>query len=568
MPPDTAAATSPEPDSLAPPPRLVEFADAVGAGWSAGVWEWGPEALLASGAVSLTDLLEQIPGVVPVRSGLFGQPQAVSAFGMTGGRLELVLDGYALDPLHDATFDLSRLELVNLERVRVERRLDRLRIEIHTLAPGDRRAYSRVEVGTGDFDTNLFRGLLLVPRALIGPLSLGVDRLDTDGIGRRQNATSFAGWLKWGLVFGRLGLQFELRQETAERGGEVVLPGKSSRRDLVLRARGQLLGGLVAELFHGWSSGEDQPADSAVERSGTQAGARVLARGARWWAGATLRRRSLDPLPENEAELSAGVRWPGRLTLGGDVGWADWRDAGGATSYEVRAELGPFGPARAFGSLARGERGVPFFPDTAAANDTAFGSAARFTAAITERNAARAGLELARGGFRLGAAALTVVTDSVPGFLLPFDSTPRLYAGGTVRGWELFGRLPLFWHPLSLEGAYNAWISGFLWPYLPAHNWRASFVYHHSPLKSGNLELLLRLDGHERGAMDAPRVDGALERVDALRALDLYLQIRVLDLRTFLRWENITHRLRMADLPDRALPGQRVFWGVKWQFWN
>jgi len=38
--------------------------------------------------------------------------------------------------------------------------------------------------------------------------------------------------------------------------------------------------------------------------------------------------------------------------------------------------------------------------------------------------------------------------------------------------------------------------------------------------------------------------------------------------RALVRWENLTNRPDLADLPGRTLPGQRVFYGVKWQFWN
>src|SRR5690606_6837384 len=47
-------------------------------GWSNGVWEWDREALLRSTALTLSDLLAQIPGVTPIRSGFWGHPEAVA----------------------------------------------------------------------------------------------------------------------------------------------------------------------------------------------------------------------------------------------------------------------------------------------------------------------------------------------------------------------------------------------------------------------------------------------------------------------------------------------------------
>jgi hypothetical protein len=70
-----------------------------------------------------------------------------------------------------------------------------------------------------------------------------------------------------------------------------------------------------------------------------------------------------------------------------------------------------------------------------------------------------------------------------------------------------------------------------------------------------------------RGAMFVPGSAG-LARVDAVRATDLELTIRVVTVRAFVRWQNIFHRLFQEDLPGRWHPGQHIFYGVKWEFWN
>ncbi|HEY8375472.1 MAG TPA: Plug domain-containing protein, partial [Nannocystis sp.] len=112
---DTVAAA----DTLRPVDVVHRFPRGAAPSWRAGVWEWDRAALHASGATTLTDLLEGIPGVHALRFGLDASPEALSAWGMGGGRLEIVLDGFVLDPLDAGTFDLSRLELVAVERVRV-----------------------------------------------------------------------------------------------------------------------------------------------------------------------------------------------------------------------------------------------------------------------------------------------------------------------------------------------------------------------------------------------------------------------------------------------------------------
>ena len=70
-------------DSLVPPPTFAPL----GAPWAerraAGVWHWDRDALLASGALSLLELLERVPSVLTLRAGMFLQPEVASAFGGT-----------------------------------------------------------------------------------------------------------------------------------------------------------------------------------------------------------------------------------------------------------------------------------------------------------------------------------------------------------------------------------------------------------------------------------------------------------------------------------------------------
>ena len=124
--PDSASPAVPAPAApdTTPIPQLPRlYAEAARDG-EAGVWTWDQTALLASGALTLTDLLERIPGVTGVRYGFVGLPETVASLG-SAGNIELVLDGYVIDPLGAAALDLSRIELAELGHVRVERRARR-----------------------------------------------------------------------------------------------------------------------------------------------------------------------------------------------------------------------------------------------------------------------------------------------------------------------------------------------------------------------------------------------------------------------------------------------------------
>ena len=159
-----------------------------------GVWEWDRLDLLRLPDLSLLQLLERIPGLTPVRLGVVGQPEGAAVFGSAAGAITYIVDGFRLDPMVSPTFDPSRIPLLALGRVRVERRVTGATVRIDSLDPDDPRTESIIEAATGDFNTNLFRGMFLAPRLLAGSVGLGCERLGTDGF-RGANAAQTGAWL-------------------------------------------------------------------------------------------------------------------------------------------------------------------------------------------------------------------------------------------------------------------------------------------------------------------------------------------------------------------------------------
>jgi hypothetical protein len=119
--PDTLQGEPVFQDSVRPIPQLARHYFPPALGLSDGVWVWDQTNFLLESTTTLSDLLERIPGVFTVRSGLLLQPEAAAAYGGTANRLEVYLDGYALDPLTESSVDLSKIELVHVESVRIER---------------------------------------------------------------------------------------------------------------------------------------------------------------------------------------------------------------------------------------------------------------------------------------------------------------------------------------------------------------------------------------------------------------------------------------------------------------
>jgi hypothetical protein len=62
--------------------------------------------------------------------------------------------------------------------------------------------------------------------------------------------------------------------------------------------------------------------------------------------------------------------------------------------------------------------------------------------------------------------------------------------------------------------------------------------------------------------------DPTFARVPFLQSWDLWLQVRVLTVRIFIRSENLTLRGGNQDFPGRLLPQTRSVYGVRWTLWN
>lgn len=541
------------------------------AGFAEGVWVFDRSDLMLSTALSLPDLLERVPGLTRIRSGYYGVPETVVGTGAMGPDVEVYVDGYRLDPLIGTTPDLSRMELVDLERVRVVRRPGRVRIELTTLGWAREHAYSVFEGATGDLGVEALRGAFLSPKLLFGPFGVALERLTTDGLLRAEPADVSGGWVRWGWGRENWGVEAEFRQVGADYSTGTEIQGDVSRQDLMIRARARPLDGVTAELFAGRSrlDVEAVALDTARIRE-TQAGGRLGVDVSLLSASAEARIRgdAGDAAPATSLEAEANLHPLPFVTVGGGATRESWEHGESFSGLSARGVLGPVLGVRAFAEWSDGERGIPYLTSPA--------GAVRSESRTTER----AGLDLGWGRLSLGGAVVRVEGDAVALPALPRLQTPPSltagpYPGFTLEGFEVAGTVPTLWAPLNLEGSYTRLRApdGEAWALLqPTEQARGGVVYHGSPLDNDQLEVLLRVEQVYRGAMlVASQADGGAGRpvlVDPLQMLNLDLQIRVITVRAYLHWENITNRQLQNDLPGRNLPGQHVYFGVKWELFN
>lgn len=588
--------TVPVPDSLAtdtvPIIILPVFAEGKPAGWGNGVWEWGPEDLLTTRAVSVLELLDQVPGLVLHRGGDYAQPVAVSGFGGAGGRLRIIWDGIELPAMESGVPDLARIGLGGVGRVRVTRRLGETRVELFTRIWNEHRPYTVIEAGTGDLDTNVFRGTFVDAQRLRGSLGVSLDRLDTDGPDRSQPGTISGAWLRYALHFNdRGGFQVQYRRMTSRRG-DIYFPDRLTQTDWAARLRYQLGFGLLSEAYVASSGlkGDEEIAEGDTTQIGripgrSQVGLRLGWQGSGFWIDGDYRRQGGRGWPEQVLEARAGVdgrRWGG---LEGTFRSETWTDTGGTGVLRLSAWSPDLFGFSVFGEWEDGSTGVPDIGYGRTRYDDPLDPGTIIVDSVTvphvtERSGYRVGARFARGGIDLGAARLRVESDSLVPLGLPMDAEGVVLPGGERQGWEAYGTLPLWPRGVGIAGGLEIWdeIEGEEWRYLPRRSWRGELRFHRTFLPSGNLEVRAAVgvrgrDGMQVPLIQEPDVDDPpdailLQSVPYYQSWFFHLNIRILTVRAFLRAENLANRLENQDYPGVMLTGLRTMYGIRWTLFN
>lgn len=573
-------------DSLVPAPLVPAWPQPDSAGFWHGTWVWDREALGRFHGTSLLELLAAVPGVTVTRAGGYGQPAGVAPWGLGGGRTRFFYDGWEVDPLASATLDLQEISLVELEEVRVTRRLNEVRVELLPFRLSDRRPYSQIELGTGDPDTRMLRGLFGTAIGARQTLTLGFDIADTEGRLRREPFAVTNVLARWGWLLGRSGaLQVEYRNTDVVRQ-DTAYDEEADRSALWLRGRWAPGRGLALEAMAGrnWRAPADRDRFSERQES-RQAAVRALLGGRAAWLEGIARLRSEPELafsvPATDLEARAGLRAGGLLELQGSARATGGEESAAELQGSVRA--GPAGGFSLFGSVTAGTRGVPLLvrdsvarytvvPLLQAVADTVplFGSVAPSLSGF------RAGAEWSRPGATLGGAFVRLDEELVPPFGLRLDDDlGRAAPADPSTGVEAYVSAPLFRPWLRLEGWYTRWTDTGGRPYLPEEQGRAALEFH-DLFYTGNLEPTLRVEVVRRGSAPIPRAavapgEGELPEPvfsEPYTLVNAFLQVRVIDVRAFLIAENVFDLQRVADVPGRPFPRARIIYGIRWHFRN
>lgn len=596
--------------------NAVSVERGVQSGPELGVWVWSRADLLASPALTLPDLLGEIPGIVLVRGGDLGAPVGIAAFGQGAGLVRVFLDGIEERPVESGAVDLAGVSMVGLEEVRVERGISEVRIYLRTHQADDPRPSTLLDVATGDLRTNLFRVGFVHPSVAGGSLLVALDRADTDGPGQDERGALYGTRFQYAF-FPRddLSVALDFRSRTARRPGtDRYLPDEVNRSELRLRLGWDPRPGLRTQIHasrlraSGIATGS--PADTLLLGQATASAGLNL----EWqegpfrvWGAGSVQ-ESLG-LPQDRIEAGAEFHrdaWGGIALRLDREGWAENAKAGrsvdgdpvrdaealgsvpGTGGWSVKAWSAPLLGISLFGEVDRAARGVPFVvgpdvevpPPSGSGDDveSSFRPRGFLPLEVSSRDGLRVGARMTYGGLDLTGAWFRVEADTLQPLGLTFDRRGPWRPGGDRSGYEIMGRLSLspLLEGLSLSGSGTFWGEGggeegigSPWAYLPERAWTGRMTWYRTGY-DGKFESWVDLGVRGRDGMvtSLPDRGGVPAEVGFSQNWYTRIQVRVATVRVFLLWDNLAFRDENADLPDRFLPQTRAVYGIRWTMWN
>ncbi len=529
-------------------------------------YEWNREQLFATGALTVVDLLDRIPGATTYRSGWLATPQSAT-YNADFRRVRVFYDGIEMDALDNTTggvLDLSTVQLWTLEHVSIERTASELRLYMRTWRVDNTDPSTRVDIATGNEDTNLYRGFY-------------GKRFDNGGVmqfgGQQYGVASprFAGSGDALSLLGRIGIARkgwsidafanrthatrDIERPILGSGRPPILALDATHTDAYLRAAvggasgGPWLQATIASLGFKGTTAPDRSVGATSQPD-------------------TLARRS----SETQYNVSAGytfglarVEVQDRLRA---LGGTTYNSASGridlVTSFAV---LSGFAEHDGWRDVTNADAGIrvqplPFIAFAGSIAQSAPGSGAGSLPSLTSARG-----EVALRIFGPWVSVGTISTDKTQGLapvvydtlLLP-TSAGRTTAGtASIRG------------PLGRGFGIDAWITR--WdnarPYQPQYQSRSEINYANNFRKRfprGDLDIRAAAVYEYRGHNIFPLEAGAIQ-MGAAKTISALLEIRILRAVVSYQQRNIL-AYQYEVIPGFEMPRVLAIYGVRWEFWN
>jgi len=409
------------------------------------------DSIVFSNIVTLSDLLNHIPGVFIARPGFYGAVEPVLYAGRGPAALEVYLDGVPYVPLgRDSVWlDPARIPLGPMERVEVQVLPGSLRVYLVTMRQRSTFATSEVDVKTGQFSTTGYRGGF-AKRWLSGfGLTLGADYNNTNG-NPGTTTTPFNGvdvWLKGDYIPSpQYGAEYELIASSWDQSPQVqgvtdttlaIQHWKAKRSDAMFRA-------FYAQRDDGLGF-RAQAALSATTASGDTA----LEVSRSMWQDQFDFSETLDRAAVGVTATFSDRTWPLRfdgrasltplpwITLAADARHSAYR--GGR--HGTRAH-GSAGIALPLGFSLRGDAAwardlqAPALAQDSVQTTVDYSGAVRWDSRFASVEAGTARLDPYRPiGFALGVPAVRSLPPTPQTTVATFQASIRPYPGFTLSGW-------------------------------------------------------------------------------------------------------------------------------------
>ena len=531
--------------------------------------QWNREELFASGAFTVADLLERVPGATSFRTGWLASPKLVAVNG-DFGRLRIFFDGLEIDdidPRNGAVLDLNLVQLWTLEQVSVERFANELRVYLRSWQVDRTSPYTRTDVSTGDEDTNVYRGFYgkrffngAAVQAAGQQYSTTAARLGGGGDALSFMVRTGIARPSWSVdAFVNRTRQTRVLQPTFGEG--LSLPDFDAQSNFAyLRAgigtlrRGPWLQAVASTMRLAETSRRTPVADASTRRVVADTADTTSSRN-QYLLAAGYSRGRLEASVHNRVRTFSGESFqsPGaRLELGNTFGLvtlsAERDGFRGSTRGDAALRFSPLPSFAIAGAVSR-----------ASTNDQ--------RSALEPPAQTSARLELGLRVFRAWLSAGYLTRDTA--LLQPprvFDSAYTATATGRSSAGFLALRGRVF-REVGIDIVATRWNSAaFYQPRYQARSEANLVTRWSSRFPSGNFGLKAALVHDYRGDIAFPVADGSVVAA-ASGTVSGLLEIRIMRAIVSYQVRNITGELYQIA-PDFFMPRTINFYGVRWEFWN
>jgi hypothetical protein len=524
---------------------------------------WSRHDVFTTGALTVQDLLDRIPGITSLRGGWISHPSVASFMG-DPRRVRVFLDGLELqelDPRMGGIWDLTQIPLWALDDIHIERGATEIRLHLRSWRVDRTTPFSRTDVYTGDQATNLYRGLFGRRYEHGEVLQLAGQQYGTDP-GRNVESSDQLG------VIARIGL--------ARRGWSVdamMLRGNRNRGTAVADPSSDTIPGVE-------STRSDVYGRVGVGTPERGAWVQALAHASKYefgGVGSTNTTATDTQRYESQYMLTGGyARGPWRASFTQRFRAASRRHVktpSGRLSFETRyLTVSVFGEGRGMDSTRRGEVSALVRPTSYVYATIAVGNERpRGDSVLTPTSPYAANFTRSEVGLRLrdvwfsGGVMRRDATILDAARIFRPETESLADEGRTGSFAAIRGRL---WKSLYAD------IQGIQWNdtgsvYKPKYQTRSEiYVSTTMPqrFKPGHFHMLLSATHEYRSHILWPDSTGVV-RLPGYRLISTLIQFQILDAEVFWQLRNVL-RERYRQVPGYQLPRQSNIYGVRWNFWN